>query len=87
MTLKQQLEEQLQFAKGKMKALEGSSYIGSKNQLHTWSGYVQGLRYAIGLTGSSGVAETQVVKKCQCDQNDLQPFGECICGASKVSPI
>lgn len=24
-----------------------------------------------------------IMKKCTCDPNDLQPFGECICGAKK----
>lgn len=25
--------------------------------------------------------------QCQCDHEDLQPLGECICGASKVAPV
>lgn len=98
MTYKQKLEEQIEFARKKMMATE---IHGEK---FTWSGYIQGLRYALAeLPESSDEAYEKSLtergagddypitdyakKQCQCGTTDLQPFGECICGASKVAPV
>ena len=78
MTPKQKLEAQIVFARLRMQEAED---IGRTREVDTWNGYRQGLKYALAELEGFGYPAEPVIRKCQCDQQDLQPFGECICGA------
>lgn len=94
MTYKQKLESQISFAKERMQEAQD---IGRTREVDTWNGYRQGLKYALAeLEGFGypkepavlGIAAPAVVpRQCTCDDQDLRPLGQCICGADKVAPV
>lgn len=79
MTYKQKLESQISFAEKKRASYPLREHIVEQSK---WDGYIQGLRYALAT-----LADTDAPAACQCSPTDLQPFGECVCGNSKVAPV
>lgn len=85
MSYQEKLEDQIAFAKKKM---YGASGKGRPDEVHTWNGYIQGLRYALAeLTHEPAQNQTQASEsECTCDPAMTMPFGECVC-QPKVAPV
>ena len=55
--MKDRIYQQLEFAKGK---LDVAVREGDKQEVATWGGYIQGLRFVLGLGDSSEVVKVKV---------------------------